>query len=197
VEQAAIAGAFDDKIFNDEAKANEMARKIAERLNKLSVAGEGNWTGEFTVIGGYALKRSTRGVTQNIRIAPEQFRSTEAVRLQHNTGWLRETFDAPSEFATNDGKNTTAITGPTSLYEAPIAIGRKGLSIQRYKGLGEMNPEQLWETTLDPAVRTLLQVKLEDAQKADDIFSTLMGDVVEPRRKFIQDNALKVSNLDI
>jgi DNA gyrase subunit B len=197
VEQAAIAGAFDEKNFSDPAKASEAAHRTAERLNALAHAGEKGWSGEFTAVGGYVLKRVLRGVTETVRIAPEQIRSTEAVRLQHNAEWLRQVFDRPSAVTGKEGRETAAVRGPTSLYEAIQAVGRKGLSIQRYKGLGEMNPEQLWETTLDPNVRTLLQVKLEDAQKADDIFSTLMGDVVEPRRKFIQDNALKVSNLDI
>ena len=89
------------------------------------------------------------------------------------------------------------VVGPTQLHELVLDQGRKGLSMQRYKGLGEMNPEQLWETTLDPNVRSLLQVKVHQAGEAEDVFSTLMGDVVEPRREFIQENALKVSNLDV
>jgi len=89
------------------------------------------------------------------------------------------------------------IDGPTTLYDQAIAYARKGLQIARYKGLGEMNPEQLWETTLDPNVRSLLQVQITDAADANDLFSTLMGDVVAPRREFIQENALKVSNLDV
>ena len=99
--------------------------------------------------------------------------------------------------ATRPTSNEGAITRPSELLDAVLAIGRKGLSIARYKGLGEMNPEQLWETTLDPDHRILLQVKVEDADVTDEIFTRLMGDVVEPRREFIQENALNVANLDV
>ena len=110
--------------------------------------------------------------------------------------------DSVSPAEDDDGEETIlstedAITRPSQLLEAVLAAGRKGLSISRYKGLGEMNPEQLWETTLDPENRILLQVKVEDADVTDEIFTRLMGDVVEPRREFIQDNALNVANLDV
>ncbi len=104
-------------------------------------------------------------------------------------------FSGPVELRTSD-KSLAKVNGPAALYDRIQEYGRKGLAISRYKGLGEMNPEQLWETTLDPNARTLLQVNVADAVKADEIFSTLMGDVVEPRREFIQDNALKVRNVD-
>ena len=102
---------------------------------------------------------------------------------------------SPGVFVARDKE--TPISSPTELFAAVLEAGRKGVTIQRYKGLGEMNPDQLWETTLDPEARALLQVRINHADEADEIFSTLMGDVVEPRREFIQDNALKVANLDV
>ena len=108
---------------------------------------------------------------------------------------MRETYDRPGTLAARD--KTYPITGPVSLVEAVIELGRRGIDVQRYKGLGEMNPEQLWETTLDPEARTLLQVKISHADSAEETFSTLMGDLVEPRRDFIQANALSVANLDV
>ncbi|HZB56045.1 MAG TPA: DNA gyrase subunit B, partial [Reyranella sp.] len=104
-------------------------------------------------------------------------------------------YQRPGTFVAKDKEMT--VSSPTELYAAVLEAGRKGLAVQRYKGLGEMNPDQLWETTLDPEARALLQVKINHADEADEIFSTLMGDVVEPRRDFIQENALKVANLDV
>jgi DNA gyrase subunit B len=108
---------------------------------------------------------------------------------------LKDIYDIPPVLVRRDGE--TEISGPRSLLDSIFAAGRKGLSMQRYKGLGEMNAEQLWETTLDPNVRSLLQVKVSDATDADGLFARLMGDEVEPRREFIQENALSVANLDI
>jgi DNA gyrase subunit B len=108
---------------------------------------------------------------------------------------LQEIYERPAKLRRKDGE--TVIFGPTSLLDAVFAFGRKGITMQRYKGLGEMNPEQLWETTLDPNVRTLLRVKVSELDEADDIFTKLMGDVVEPRRDFIRENALNVANLDV
>lgn len=129
-------------------------------------------------------------MTESVRISADRVRSADAVRLQAAAEWLAEVFENPVEIRQGD-KVLTTVNGPAALYDRVMEAGRKGMAISRYKGLGEMNPEQLWETTLDPNVRTLLQVNVADAVKADEIFSTLMGDVVEPRREFIQDNALK------
>ncbi len=195
VEQAAIAGALNDEIFDDPAKGQSLATIVAERLNRLSPINDKGWKGTFTEGDGYTFEKINRGITESVRLSNDRVRSPDARRLHNSHAWLKEVFDGPVELREGD-KLVAKINGPAALYDRIQEFGRKGLSIQRYKGLGEMNPEQLWETTLDPNVRTLLQVRVADAIKADEIFSTLMGDVVEPRREFIQDNALKVRNVD-
>ncbi len=190
VEQAAISGAFDDRIFEDEKLGESYALKATARLNAIAGKNEKNWTGSFHPVTGYLFERSTRGVKDKVKITPDRIRSPDARRLHDTLDWLQDVFAGPAELKDGE-KILLRANGPAALYDGVLEYARKGLSIQRYKGLGEMNPEQLWETTLDPNVRTLLQVRVDDAQKAADIFSTLMGDVVEPRRAFIQDNALR------
>ena len=138
--------------------------------------------------------RTLRGVTETRRIDGDLARSAEARRLDALAADLQAAFSRPG-LLTGKGDDTP-INGPTALVDTIVARGRKGMSIQRYKGLGEMNPDQLWDTTLDPANRRLLQVRVSHADEAEEVFSTLMGDLVEPRREFIQDNALDVTNLD-
>ena len=121
--------------------------------------------------------------------------SADARQLDRYAQRLSEVYGTPPVLRRKDVAET--VSGPLALLNAVFATGRKGLTMQRYKGLGEMNAEQLWETTLDPNVRSLLQVKVNDATDADGLFARLMGDEVEPRREFIQDNALSVANLDI
>ena len=190
VEQAAIAGAFDDAVIRDEKLGQDYAKKAAARLDAIEMKNEKGWDGSFSIDKGYSFWKTTRGVTQRVNLAIDRVRSADAVRLHSASEWLQDVFDGPVEIQ-SDGKEIAKANGPAAFYDKILEAGRKGLQISRYKGLGEMNPEQLWETTLDPNVRTLLQVKVADAIKADEIFSTLMGDVVEPRREFIQDNALK------
>ena len=150
---------------------------------------------DATADGGVRFTRVLRGVAQTHTIDGFALRAAEARRLAAMSDELAETYQAPARLARKDRE--TAIRGPFELLDVIMAEGEKGLSLQRYKGLGEMNADQLWETTLDPEARTLLQVRIDHMADADEIFSKLMGDIVEPRRQFIQDNALSVQNLDI
>ena len=141
------------------------------------------------------LTRELRGVRQAVVLDPGLLASAEARRLDEHAKALREAFAEPAVFLRRG--DTTVVSGPSGLLEAVNAAGRKGVGFQRYKGLGEMNKDQLWETTLDRDARSLLQVKIREVDEADDLFVKLMGDIVEPRREFIYDNALSVENLDV
>ena len=195
IEQAAIAGALKPDVLADPVLAKQTADYIARRLDIVSPLLERGWTGEPIADGGLAFTRRLRGVTERHVIDGPLTRSAEARKLDALADELQAVYEKPGLFAVKDKE--TRISSPTELFAAILEAGRKGVTIQRYKGLGEMNPDQLWETTLDPEARTLLQVRINHADEADEIFSTLMGDVVEPRRDFIQENALKVANLDV
>jgi DNA gyrase subunit B len=190
VEQAAIVGAL-----STEAVAVEgSAAAIAARLDLLADEFEKGWSGEVRD-GGYLLKRTIRGVTQAVALDHQLLSSLDARRLNERAAALRDTYGTPAVLI-RKGKETP-ILSPGGLFAGLKSAGLEGVRLQRYKGLGEMNPEQLWETTLDRNVRSLLQVKVREVAEADDLFVKLMGDVVEPRRAFIQENALSVANLDV
>ncbi len=192
LEQAAIAGAFDQGRADADLQA--VADLVAKRLDQVAAEYEKGWVGRITQDHGIRLSRVLRGVEELRTLDGAVLRSGEARRLSSIAGQQREYYRNPGSLVRKDREQV--IYGPMDLLRAVLAEGEKGLSLQRYKGLGEMNPEQLWETTLDPNARTLLQVKIDDMAEADDIFTKLMGDVVEPRREFIQQNALNVENLD-
>ncbi|WP_173932578.1 DNA topoisomerase (ATP-hydrolyzing) subunit B [Chelativorans sp. Marseille-P2723] len=199
VEQAAIAGALNADVLAEPALAAEAAANVARRLEMISEETERGWEGRLNTsndgTGGYIFERTVRGVRDVIILDAALIGSADARAIDRFTERLQEVYSEPPTLWRND--KSEVITGPLALLEAIFATGRKGLTMQRYKGLGEMNAEQLWETTLDPEARSLLQVKVPDATDADSLFSRLMGDEVEPRREFIQDNALSVANLDI
>jgi DNA gyrase subunit B len=194
VEQAAIAGAFDQALLASASKATEVAGKVAARLDRIAEETEQGWEGRYGN-DGYLFKREVRGVTEAHALDRALLTSLEARRLGERHAALEEIYGEPARLRRKD--HTIPVNGPRDLLNAVFEAGRKGLTLQRYKGLGEMNPDQLWETTLDKESRTLLQVRIGDLGEADEIFSKLMGDVVEPRREFIQDNALNVVNLDV
>ncbi|SLN70372.1 DNA gyrase subunit B [Roseovarius gaetbuli] len=192
LEQAAIAEAF--LAGSADADLQGVANAVAARLDLISNEYERGWQGRPTQDQGIRLTRTVRGVEEMRTLDGPILRGGEARKLGKMTQALREVYREPATLMRKD--RSQAIYGPLDLLDAILKEGEKGLTLQRYKGLGEMNPGQLWETTLDPEARTLLQVKVDDVAEADDLFTKLMGDVVEPRREFIQANALNVENLD-
>ncbi len=195
VEQVAIAGALNPDILSETKAAEAAAEYVARRLDVLSEETERGWDGSFSAEDGFRFEREVRGVQEAAMIDPALLDSADARKLDSFTERLQPIYAHPPQFRRKD--QDTEIQGPRDLVQAVFAAGRKGLTLQRYKGLGEMNAEQLWETTLDPDARTLLQVRVREADEADDLFGRLMGDDVEPRREFIQENALNVANLDV
>jgi DNA gyrase subunit B len=194
VEQAAILGVLTPVVTGDAEKANAAAGYIARRLDALADEVERGWTGRFAEGEGFFFERTVRGVKDVAIIDAALLGSADARKLDEYAAKLQEAYPKPGLLRRKDTE--TPIHGPISLFEAVTDAGRKGVALQRYKGLGEMNPNQLWETTLDTNERSLLQVKVKEVDEADDIFTKLMGDVVEPRREFIQDNSLS-ANVDV
>ncbi|HJS86435.1 MAG TPA: DNA topoisomerase (ATP-hydrolyzing) subunit B [Acetobacteraceae bacterium] len=189
IEQAAIAGA----LTPDPVRATAAAQTLAARLDAISDPAERGWI--VAADGSLTMARVVRGVTEKHTLDLAALRSAEARWLCERAEALARRFASPARLLFD--RQEATVVGPASAYERILAHGRRGLTIQRFKGLGEMNPDQLWQTTLDPATRTLLQVKVGDIEDAALVFSTLMGDVVEPRREFIVGNALRVANLDV
>ena len=194
VEQAALSGALRPLSSADDPEGEAHAAALAERMNAIAEETERGWSGRIDA-SGYVLTREVRGVRQAAILDAGLLASADARRLDEHARPLREAFAEPATFSRRG--DSASVSGPSQLLEAVNAAGRKGVTFQRYKGLGEMNKDQLWETTLDRDARSLLQVKIREVDEADDIFVKLMGDVVEPRREFIQDNALSVANLDV
>jgi len=190
LEQAAVAGA----LTPDPGQATAVSGELVQRLNAVSLPAERTWK-VWADERGLHLARTVRGVAERFSVDAGTLRSTEARWLAERAEALQGRFAEPATLTLDRAE--AQVAGPATAFDRILAQGRKGLAIQRFKGLGEMNPDQLWKTTLDPAVRTLLQVRVGDVEEAAQVFSTLMGDVVEPRRDFIVGNALKVANLDV
>jgi DNA gyrase subunit B len=192
IEQAAIAGALVKGVLDDDPQGT--ADRVATRLDLIAAEYERGWEARPTQDGGLRMWRTLRGVEEVRVLDGLALRSAEARRLAALTAGLQEVYGQTATLVRKDREQS--IFAPSELLAVVTLEGEKGLTLQRYKGLGEMNPEQLWETTLDPDARTLLQVRIDQFDEADEVFTKLMGDEVEPRREFIQTNALNVANLD-
>ena len=195
IEQTAIAGALTPEILSKSDLAEQSSQYIASRLNRMLDEVERGWEGRPSGDGGLTFSRVLRGVREEVNIDGPLIASADARRLDQMAPDLQAVYLEPAQLTLKD--KTIQVGSPTQLLEAVLAHGRQGVSLQRYKGLGEMNPDQLWQTTLDENVRSLLQVRVQDVAESNGLFEQLMGDVVEPRREFIQTNALAVANLDI
>jgi DNA gyrase subunit B len=193
VEQIAIAGALSPEVLANPKAAKEAAAYVARRLDVLSDETERGWEGNSNE-NGFQFIRTLRSVKEVVSVDQAFLNSLDARKLDQMAPHLQEIYAKPAKLVRKDEE--VVVYGPVGLYEAAVGTGRKGVSLQRYKGLGEMNPDQLWETTLDITARSLLQVKVKEVDEAGDLFTKLMGDEVEPRRIFIQDNAL-TANVDI
>ncbi|MBY9064711.1 DNA topoisomerase (ATP-hydrolyzing) subunit B [Sphingomonas yunnanensis] len=216
IETLALGGALAPELTR-EARAAAVA-EVTRRLDQGD--SEATWSARLTDEGGIHFERLWRGVTDHHIVEPAFLASTEARKLHTLAAEQADSFahasklipvkggavETPADAIATDeegeetvtvGRGESLVARPSQLLDAILAAGRKGLAIQRYKGLGEMNAEQLWETTLDPSNRSMLKVAIDQADVADEIFTRLMGDVVEPRREFIQENALSVANLDV
>lgn len=196
LEQMAIFGLFDAAVQQNKEVLQAELNRVAVRLDTMEAEYDKGWKAELLADGTISFNRTLRGVKEDHIIGQSIIDSAEAKLLNEMKDFLHENFAESAKLAAKSG-GEKRIDGPVSLVDAVIGTGKKGITLQRYKGLGEMNPEQLWETTLDPEARSLLQVKIDHMEEADEVFSTLMGDVVEPRKEFIQENALNVINLDI
>ncbi|MFZ0846685.1 MAG: DNA topoisomerase (ATP-hydrolyzing) subunit B [Pseudolabrys sp.] len=193
IEQASIAGVLRPEVTGDPKTATAAAAYIAKRMDALADETERGWTGSFDE-NGFHFERTVRGVKEVAIIDQALLASADARKLDEFAPALQQTFPRPTPPAVLRRKDEEiSIHGPVGLFEALTNAGRKGITMQRYKGLGEMNPEQLWETTLDTNVRSLLQVKVKEGEEVDNVFAELMGELVEPRRLFIQNNALSAS----
>ena len=195
IEQMAIFGLFDKEFLSSDNPQTKLD-SLAQRLDELEAEYDRGWQASMQSDGSILFTRTLRGVTEKHVVGANILDMQEVPALAAMQQVLHETFAQTSTLVSKQGLEKK-ISGPVSFVDAVIAAGKKGITIQRYKGLGEMNPEQLWETTLDPEARSLLQVKIDRMEEADETFATLMGDVVEPRKEFIQENALNVVNLDI
>ncbi len=195
IEQVAIAGSLNPEVIGTKLNAESAAAYIAKRLDAISEETERSWKGVATDDGGLTFSRELRGVKESWHIDGKLIASQDAMRLDKKTPHLQDIYARSAKLRRKE--SDIAVHGPLSLLENIFAAGRKGVTMQRYKGLGEMNVDQLWETTLDPNARSLLRVRVAEMDDADDLFTKLMGDVVEPRRDFIRENALNVANLDV
>lgn len=194
IEDLALAGAFNKEWMESAAKAKVLTKEI-EKILQVNCDDDVSWKCEIIEENDIELIKETRGVKTSYIIKKANFDLPEIALVAQLNDQIAKDFE--KEVKLMKGEETVSALKPNQLTNIIVELGKKGMTIQRFKGLGEMNAEQLWETTLDPSNRTILQVKVEQYDEADQVFSTLMGNVVEPRRDFIQENALKVVNLDV